>query len=444
MLDSSDNASTIPSASTRIGGEHAPASGARVQQHALDQAREYLARVLPWPTDGEPGYVSLVWTVPGNGEKQKYWRDQAVRSVDEAEKLLKYVLSRSDTLDVYTCMSLQREAKPVTKKGFTFMSAGRGSQKNALALKSIFLDIDCKEKGYGNQKEAGAALAAFVKKLGLIPSTIVGSGGGFHCYWSVNRPLTPEEWQPLAEALKNAAMDAGLRFDSGCTIDSARVLRVPSTNNKKYNPPLPVKLAVGKKYTEYTYEQLKVALAPYMGKVTPKVTAPMLDPKLFPPRPPKTGVSELGAGIEKEEIRFDIDEVVRSVRSSKRRWTPGDAITITPCGTLRRSLAPSAWMAATQLTVWAKTILGTHRSQPTRFMIARLMKETRRVLAGHIARPSVIMGARRATAVPMSARANRRCILLYRGVLARDRLPHQVTRRSPLRQGHRHQRSQHR
>jgi hypothetical protein len=72
MLDISKNASTIAPAPNQIGGDHDTIFGAQVQQHALDQAREYLARVIPWPADGEPGYVSLVWTVPGNGEKQKY------------------------------------------------------------------------------------------------------------------------------------------------------------------------------------------------------------------------------------------------------------------------------------------------------------------------------------------------------------------------------------
>ena len=43
----------------------------------------------------------------------------------------------------------------------------------------------------------------------------------------LTRALTREEWQPLANALAQAAKQHGLKCDTQCTIDSARVLRVP-------------------------------------------------------------------------------------------------------------------------------------------------------------------------------------------------------------------------
>src|SRR5262249_15793327 len=117
----------------------------------------------------------------------------------------------------------------------------------------------------------------------------------------------PEEWQPLAEALKNAAMDAGLKFDAGCTTDSARVLRVPDTVNKKYTPPLPVTL-VESKHIEYDCKTLEKILPPYKGIATNKLTQPKLGPNIFPPRLAIKD-SDLGAGLEKEPIWFDIDDV---------------------------------------------------------------------------------------------------------------------------------------
>jgi hypothetical protein len=64
MLDITKSESAIAPAPNQIGGEHAPIFGARIQQHTLDQAREYLARVVPWPAASEAGYVTLAYTVP--------------------------------------------------------------------------------------------------------------------------------------------------------------------------------------------------------------------------------------------------------------------------------------------------------------------------------------------------------------------------------------------
>jgi hypothetical protein len=86
-------------------------------------------------------------------------------------------------------------------------------------------------------------LRTFYRAIAMpTPSAIVLSGGGLHVYWSSRRPLTPEEWRPLAEGLKNAALKHGLRFDAACTSDRARILRVPETLNWKNGQKRPVKL----------------------------------------------------------------------------------------------------------------------------------------------------------------------------------------------------------
>ena len=109
-------------------------------------------------------------------------------------------------------------------------------QKDAVALKAIWLDIDVKPppKGYATLEEAQDALTAFVKAAGLPPpSAVVSSGGGLHVYWISDKPLTPDEWRPYAEGLKAAAINFGLRCDTQCTVNAAQVLRVPGTFNHK-------------------------------------------------------------------------------------------------------------------------------------------------------------------------------------------------------------------
>ena len=64
---------------------------------------------------------------------------------------------------------------------------------------------------------------------------IVKSGGGIHCYWVFDQDLTPNEWQPLADRLKEALLQGSLKCDAFCTADSARLLRVPETDTGR-NP----------------------------------------------------------------------------------------------------------------------------------------------------------------------------------------------------------------
>jgi hypothetical protein len=71
------------------------------------------------------------------------------------------------------------------------------------------------------------------------------SGGGIHIYWINKDPLTPQEWYPYADGLKQLLLANNIKCDSGLTTDSARILRVPGTLNYKYDPPRPVELAPG-------------------------------------------------------------------------------------------------------------------------------------------------------------------------------------------------------
>jgi hypothetical protein len=59
----------------------------------------------------------------------------------------------------------------------------------------------------------------------------------------VRRALTPDEWQPYANGLKQLVFKRELfGVDAGVTIDSARILRPPGTFNRKKDPPRPVEL----------------------------------------------------------------------------------------------------------------------------------------------------------------------------------------------------------
>jgi len=126
---------------------------------------------------------------------------------------------------------------------FTDPKEGR-TAKNAQALKSFFIDIDCGVgKPYANQAEGMNALKEFIKNTKLPKPTVVNSGNGIHAYWGLQAALPSEEWKPLAEKLKALCAMHKLAADASVTADTARVLRIPNTLNfKDPQNPVPVEM----------------------------------------------------------------------------------------------------------------------------------------------------------------------------------------------------------
>jgi hypothetical protein len=105
---------------------------------------------------------------------------------------------------------------------------------NALGAQSLWLDIDAGPgKPHRDQQEAGEAVLAFCKKLELPLPIFVGSGGGIHVYWPLDRMLLPGEWRAAAQLLKTACDAHGLKADQARTTDIASILRPPGTHNRK-------------------------------------------------------------------------------------------------------------------------------------------------------------------------------------------------------------------
>jgi hypothetical protein len=266
----------------------------------MQHAQEYLAKVLPWPQEGEPpAYVNIHWTLTklNSHTGKPIWTGRACRSPQEAANTVKWALSGKDTKDIYVCMSSQYECLEKTSaRGAKYLAPIR-SQENVAALKSLFLDLDAKgedKNSYASVPDAAAALAKFLVDTSLPkPSAIVTSGGGLHVYWVLDRALTKDEWQPLAYALAEATKVHGLKCDTGCTIDSARILRVPGTLNRKLDIPRPVALAGGRTGDSYSVDRLDRALAPF------KVAIPAAEVSVLPRRPAIKGDSELSAGIDR-------------------------------------------------------------------------------------------------------------------------------------------------
>lgn len=134
-----------------------------------------------------------------------------------------------------------------------FATSANRTKNNVLSLQSLWLDIDCGPdkaifngktglpKGYEDQDTAAAALRDFCKALGLPRPTIVNSGRGLHVYWALRSPVSKEQWEPVAAALKARCLENSLHVDP-VIFETARILRVPGTLNFKSDPPLPVRV----------------------------------------------------------------------------------------------------------------------------------------------------------------------------------------------------------
>lgn len=143
-----------------------------------------------------------------------------------------------------------------------FIEKGKRTQDNTRATKVVALDVDCGEgKPYPSWKEGLVALGQFVTALSLPKPMIVHSGNGLHVYWVLNRELPPEEWRPLALAMKAATQAQAFHVDPAVPADSARVLRPVGTTNRKGGNP--VKLLIDA--PDVAPEQLAQCLTNYMA-----------------------------------------------------------------------------------------------------------------------------------------------------------------------------------
>lgn len=202
---------------------------------------DFMARVVAWPGPGGPAWVNLHWTVSasrGHGMRGRPFKELQ-EFMNEAQRM---AANPAAYKEIYFCLSTQSDTGGHTNWGT--LRAHRHASK-ALALKAIWIDIDCGEgKDYPTQAEGAEALTEFIAATQMPPPTaIVNSGRGLHAYWISDKPLTAEQWRPYAEGLKHEVLRHKFAKDAGLITDAARVLRVPGTVNQKVeHMPRPVKL----------------------------------------------------------------------------------------------------------------------------------------------------------------------------------------------------------
>ena len=168
---------------------------------------EFLQRVLP----SRGYYVSTV--INREGRQQGFF--------DSVEELAS-VCERLDKTNNNTYFAIS-----------AFNAKGNRKQDNVRATKVIAIDVDCGEgKPYASWQEGLTELGKFVHTMSLPKPMIVASGNGLHVYWVLTEELEPQDWKPLAEAMKLACIDKEFKIDAGLTANSALVLRPVGTHNE--------------------------------------------------------------------------------------------------------------------------------------------------------------------------------------------------------------------
>ncbi len=157
----------------------------------------------------------------------------------------------------------------------SFRTAGPRKQTNVQAVKCLFIDIDCGVgKPYPTWQEGLKALGEYLKRSGMMMPTIVHSGNGLHCYWVFTEEMNLTDWQPLANAFKQALLNDALDIDKSVSADSARVLRPIGTINVRGGNP--VKLLRQGATTDPAWFQKKFLSTPQakpQAPVTPNAPA---------------------------------------------------------------------------------------------------------------------------------------------------------------------------
>lgn len=294
-----------------------------------DPLAQFLSRVVPWSTTQPPESYVNIHAFGGALAMPYRGGGRAFGSLDEYGELQGFVsfLNRIGA-EAFFCVSAQAtyaELKGNNRKPLR-------SRPNARLARSFVLDLDVKPTGYSSQRAALAAVLPFFDELGVSPGFIVSTGRGLHVYIVLDQSISPHVWQPLADRLISAAQAKGIKFDVGVTRDCARILRLPTSFNRK-DPNTPLACSVLGTGPDTTLQAMQAAMAghtPTPGVSGPSPPRQLLDPAIFPPRPPITygpHFAQVSATIEKMREVTSIDLLHQAcpvVADSEARAGDGD------------------------------------------------------------------------------------------------------------------------
>lgn len=203
-------------------------------------AVEFLRTI--WPASGPYCLVTGPFLNKKTGLVTSYWHHPFTRIEDAAA----FATSKSVSTNVYHANHAFKELGFREYGGTQFPTIKR-EQANARCARCFYFDIDCgkdkdgKWKPYKTREEGFQALKNFLKVTGLPKPMVVNSGNGWHCYWLLVDEIDSITWTVHANVIKALMAYHQFMVDTAVTADSARVLRVIGTYNRK-DPANPIKV----------------------------------------------------------------------------------------------------------------------------------------------------------------------------------------------------------
>lgn len=114
----------------------------------------------------------------------------------------------------------------------------RGEAKDVVECLTLYIDLDWDDPAHKSddlptEDQVRTAVAEFP----IVPTAVIDTGGGLHCYWRLARTVDPDTFERLQALVSAAFQERDLHPEA---TDLARILRVPGTLNHKYDPPRPI------------------------------------------------------------------------------------------------------------------------------------------------------------------------------------------------------------
>lgn len=162
------------------------------------------------------------------------------RTFDTISQAVTHVHELAGSTDVFFTVLSLREHKVWEPEKVDYKTGEKGAwavrpHRNIAAGKAVFFDLDVGDDPakYPTQRDALAALGAFLIRTKLPQPTVISSGNGAHVYWHFDQTLPVDEWREIALHMRQLAEGLKVRIDVSRTTDSASILRVPDTYNWK-------------------------------------------------------------------------------------------------------------------------------------------------------------------------------------------------------------------
>jgi hypothetical protein len=145
-----------------------------------------------------------------------------------------FKLDQKDAMWRYCCQHTNANLYfgVATRDGVAAPDGTKGGKANIVNISAVWADCDFKDV---DRK----ALHKKLNQFAFYPSIIVASGGGAHLYWLLKEPVEKDEIGTVEEVNRRIAQSLSGDMNA---CDAARILRIPGTKNRKYNPPRMVKV----------------------------------------------------------------------------------------------------------------------------------------------------------------------------------------------------------